>query len=94
VAVRRAGAAAGDAKSRRQPACSPRDQRRTAHHGHYSDPSASPIVWDNVPYVVDTGYGVSFKLAESKFPPPALRFTFITRHHSDHNAEWGMVRPA
>jgi ribonuclease BN (tRNA processing enzyme) len=54
-------------------------------------PSASLIIWDNVPYVVDTGYGVSFKLAESKFPLPALRYTFITHHHSDHNAEWGML---
>jgi ribonuclease BN (tRNA processing enzyme) len=54
-------------------------------------PSASLIVWNNVPYVVDTGYGVSFKLVEAKFPLAALRYTFITHHHSDHNAEWGTL---
>ena len=54
-------------------------------------PSASLIVWNNVPYVIDTGYGVSFKLVEAKFPLPALRYTFITHHHSDHNAEWGLL---
>ena len=51
-------------------------------------PSANLIFWNNIPYVIDTGYGVSFKLAEAKFPLPALRYTFITHHHSDHNAEW------
>src|SRR5439155_24107544 len=54
-------------------------------------PSASLIVWNNISYVIDTGYGVSFKLAEAKFPLPALRYTFITHHHSDHNAEWGLL---
>ena len=54
-------------------------------------PSASLIVWNNVPYIIDTGYGVSFKLVEAKFPLPALRYTFITHHHSDHNAEWGLL---
>lgn len=52
-------------------------------------PSANLIVWNNVPYVVDTGYGVTFKLAEAKIPLPALRYTFITHLHSDHSAEWG-----
>src|SRR5262245_33559315 len=50
-------------------------------------PAANLIVWNNVPYVIDTGYGVTFKLVETKFPLPALRYTFITHHHSDHNAE-------
>jgi ribonuclease BN (tRNA processing enzyme) len=54
-------------------------------------PSATLIVWNNVPYVIDTGYGVSFKLGEVKFPLSALRYTFITHHHSDHNAEWGLL---
>src|SRR5262249_9093301 len=55
--------------------------------GFTPSPSANLIVWNNVPYVIDTGYGVSFKLVEAKFPLPALRYTFITHHHSDHNAE-------
>ena len=54
-------------------------------------PSANLVVWNNVPYVIDTGYGATFKLVESKFPLPALRYIFITHHHSDHNAEFGML---
>ena len=41
-------------------------------------PAANLIVWNNVPYVIDTGYGATFKLVEMKFPLPALRYTFIT----------------
>jgi ribonuclease BN (tRNA processing enzyme) len=54
-------------------------------------PSANLIVYDGVPYVIDTGYGVSFKLVAAKFPLPALRYVFITHHHSDHNAEFGLL---
>jgi len=54
-------------------------------------PAANLIVWNNVPYVIDTGYGATFKLVETKFPLPALRYTFITHHHSDHNAEFGLL---
>ena len=54
-----------------------------------SSPAANLIVWNNIPYVIDTGYGVTFKLVEKKFPLPALRYTFITHHHSDHNLELG-----
>jgi ribonuclease BN (tRNA processing enzyme) len=59
--------------------------------GFRPTPSANLIVWNNVPYVVDTGYGVTVKLVEAKFPLPALRYTFITHHHSDHNAEFGLL---
>jgi ribonuclease BN (tRNA processing enzyme) len=59
--------------------------------GYVPSPSANLIVYDNVPYVIDTGYGVSFKLVEAKLPLPALRYVFITHHHSDHNAEFGML---
>ena len=38
--------------------------------GFTPSPSANLIVFDNVAYVIDTGYGVSFKLVESKFPLP------------------------
>jgi len=54
-------------------------------------PSANLIVYNGVPYVVDTGYGVSFKLVAVKFSLPALRYVFITHHHSDHNAEFGLL---
>src|SRR5436190_1015275 len=59
--------------------------------GYRPSPSASLIVYDDVPYLIDTGYGVSFKLIEAKFPLPALRYVFITHHHSDHNAEFGLL---
>jgi ribonuclease BN (tRNA processing enzyme) len=59
--------------------------------GYRPSPSASLIVYDGVPYVIDTGYGVSFKLVEAGFPLPALRYVFITHHHSDHNAEFGLL---
>jgi glyoxylase-like metal-dependent hydrolase (beta-lactamase superfamily II) len=50
-------------------------------------PSANLLVWNNVPYVIDAGYGVTFKLIETKFPLTSLRYVFITHHHSDHNLE-------
>jgi ribonuclease BN (tRNA processing enzyme) len=59
--------------------------------GYTPAPSANLIVYNGVPYVIDTGYGVSFKLVEAKFPLPALRYIFITHHHSDHNAEFGLL---
>jgi ribonuclease BN (tRNA processing enzyme) len=59
--------------------------------GYRPSPSANLIVYDGVPYVIDTGYGVSFKLVEAKFPLTALRHVFITHHHSDHNAEFGLL---
>src|SRR5262245_38328174 len=54
--------------------------------GFTPTPSANLIVYDNVPYVIDTGYGVSGKLVESKFPLPQLRYIFITHHPSDPHA--------
>ncbi|MFL5049316.1 MAG: hypothetical protein ACJ8D4_04330, partial [Xanthobacteraceae bacterium] len=44
--------------------------------GFTPSPSANLIVFDNVPYVIDTGYGVSGKLVQSKFPLPQLRYVF------------------
>src|SRR5262245_30044675 len=59
--------------------------------GYTQTPSANLIAYNGVPYLIDTGYGVSFKLVEAKFPLPSLRHIFITHHHSDHNAEFGML---
>jgi ribonuclease BN (tRNA processing enzyme) len=52
-------------------------------------PSSNLIVHRNVPYVIDAGYGVTFKLVEAGLSLPALRYIFITHHHSDHNLELG-----
>lgn len=54
-------------------------------------PSSNLIVWKGVPYVIDAGYGATFKLVEAGFPLPALRTIFITHNHSDHNLEAGML---
>jgi ribonuclease BN (tRNA processing enzyme) len=52
-------------------------------------PSANLPVYKGVPYVIDVGYGATFKLIEAGMPLPALRYVFITHHHSDHNIELG-----
>jgi ribonuclease BN (tRNA processing enzyme) len=52
-------------------------------------PSASLIVFGGVPYVIDTGYGVTLKLLAAGVPLNQLRYVFITHHHSDHNLELG-----
>ena len=57
--------------------------------GYAPTPSSNLIVYRNVPYVIDAGYGVTFKLVEAGLPLPALRYIFITHHHSDHNLELG-----
>ena len=52
-------------------------------------PSANLIVNKTVPFVIDTGYGVSFKLREAGINLSTLQYIFITHHHSDHNLELG-----
>ena len=59
--------------------------------GYSPSPTSHLIVYNGVPYVIDTGYGVSFKLIDAKLPLGALRYIFITHHHSDHNAEFGLL---
>lgn len=54
-------------------------------------PSANLLVWKGVPYVIDAGYGVTFKLVEAGLPLPALRTIFVTHNHSDHNLEAGLL---
>lgn len=57
--------------------------------GYTPSPSANLLVYRSVPYVIDAGYGVSFKLIDAGIPLAALRYVFITHHHSDHNLELG-----
>lgn len=40
-------------------------------------------------YVVDCGTGVSRRVVEAGLPLQALRYVFITHHHSDHTLEYG-----
>lgn len=47
------------------------------------------ILINDVPYLVDCGYGVTKQLVTTGVALNRLRFIFITHHHSDHNLEFG-----
>ena len=51
--------------------------------------SANLIVVNGVPYVVDCGEGVAHQLVRAGVALNALRYVFITHHHSDHNLDYG-----
>jgi ribonuclease BN (tRNA processing enzyme) len=53
-----------------------------------SSPAAA-IVVDDVPYIVDCGYGVGRQLVDAQLGVTSIRAIFITHHHSDHNADLG-----
>lgn len=52
-------------------------------------PSANLIVYKNVPFVIDTGYGTTFKLREADINLSTLKYIFITHLHSDHYLDLG-----
>jgi ribonuclease BN (tRNA processing enzyme) len=52
-------------------------------------PSANLIVYKNVPFVIDTGYGTTFKLREAGINLSTLKYIFITHLHSDHYLDLG-----
>jgi len=53
-----------------------------------SNPSTLILIND-VPYVVDCGYGTSKQLLNAGVALNRLRYIFITHQHSDHNLELG-----
>jgi ribonuclease BN (tRNA processing enzyme) len=53
-----------------------------------SNPSTLVLIND-VPYIVDCGYGTSRQLTAFGVSLNRLRYIFITHHHSDHNLEYG-----
>src|SRR5256714_15177036 len=55
-----------------------------------SNPSTLILIND-VPYVVDCGYGTSKQLISAGVALNRLRYIFITHHHSDHNLELGAL---
>lgn len=55
-----------------------------------SNPSTLLLIND-IPYVVDCGYGTSRQLLAAGVPHDRLRYIFITHHHSDHNMEYGAL---
>jgi len=50
---------------------------------------ATLLMINDVPYVVDCGYGVSKQLIDVGVVLNRVRYIFITHHHSDHNLELG-----
>ena len=50
---------------------------------------ATLLIINDVPYVVDCGYGVSKQLISVGVALNRVRYVFITHHHSDHNLELG-----
>ena len=53
-----------------------------------SNPSTLVLIND-VPYLVDCGYGVTKQLITKGVALNRLRYIFVTHHHSDHNLEFG-----
>ena len=53
-----------------------------------SNPSTLILIND-VPYLIDCGYGASKQLINAGIALNRLRYIFITHHHSDHNLEFG-----
>ncbi len=51
--------------------------------------SATLILINDVPYLIDCGYGVSRQMISAGISLGRLRYIFITHHHSDHNLEYG-----
>ncbi|AWO00851.1 MBL fold metallo-hydrolase [Chitinophaga alhagiae] len=52
-------------------------------------PSANLIVYKDIPFVIDTGYGTTFKLKEAGINLSTLKYIFITHLHSDHYLDLG-----
>ena len=52
-------------------------------------PSANLIVFKSLHVVIDTGFGVTFKLLDAGVNLALIKYIFITHHHSDHNLELG-----
>lgn len=47
------------------------------------------ILINDVPFLIDCGYGVSRQIVSAGLTLDRLRYIFITHHHSDHNLEYG-----
>jgi ribonuclease BN (tRNA processing enzyme) len=58
-------------------------------HSYKRTPSANLIEYNNSSFVIDTGYGATFKLLDAGIALPSIKNIFITHHHSDHNLELG-----
>lgn len=50
---------------------------------------ATLLLINDVPYLIDCGYGVTKQLVTAGIALNRLRYIFITHHHSDRNLEFG-----
>jgi ribonuclease BN (tRNA processing enzyme) len=50
---------------------------------------ANLLVVNDTPFVIDCGMGVSRQLVNAGMALEAIKYIFITHHHSDHNLEYG-----
>jgi ribonuclease BN (tRNA processing enzyme) len=55
-----------------------------------SNPSTLILIND-VPYIIDCGYGTSRRLLEAGVTLDRLRYIFVTHLHSDHSIEFGTL---
>jgi ribonuclease BN (tRNA processing enzyme) len=49
------------------------------------------LLVDDVPYVIDCGYGTVRQIVAAGVALPRIRHIFITHHHSDHNVDFGSL---
>lgn len=52
-------------------------------------PSSNLIVYKNIPFIIDTGYGTTFKLKDAGINLSTIKYIFITHFHSDHYLDLG-----
>ena len=57
----------------------------------YRSQPAQVIVVEEVPYLVDCGWGVGRQFVRAGIPLRQLGNVFITHQHSDHNGDYGNV---
>jgi ribonuclease BN (tRNA processing enzyme) len=50
---------------------------------------ANLVMVNDTPFVIDCGMGVSHQLVNAGVPLEAVKYIFISHHHSDHNLEYG-----
>jgi ribonuclease BN (tRNA processing enzyme) len=53
--------------------------------------SAQVIIANDLPYIVDCANGVSRQLVLAGMALAKVRHVFVTHHHSDHNADYGIL---
>lgn len=52
-------------------------------------PSSNLVVYKNIPFVIDAGYGTTFKLKDAGVNLASIKYIFITHFHSDHYLDLG-----